>query len=128
MDNTPHAEGGLLSTLTRMLKTLRDVVENRVELFLVEWQEERLRLMELLLLLLAGTVCALMALLMITLAVVAFFWDTHRLLVLTLIILAYAGAAAAAFGILRSRLRRWRAFAATLEQIKKDQACFKEKS
>jgi uncharacterized membrane protein YqjE len=80
------------------------------------------------LLLLAGTVCALMALLMITLAVVAFFWDTHRLLVLTLIILAYAGAAAAAFGILRSRLRRWRAFAATLEQIKKDQACFKEKS
>ncbi len=128
MGNTPQAEGGILATLTRMLKTLRDVVENRVELFLVEWREERLRLMELLLLLLAGTVCALMALLMITLAVVAFFWDTHRLLVLTLIILAYAGAAAAAFGTLRSRLRRWRAFAATLEQIRKDQACFKEKS
>jgi len=117
-----------LSTLTRMLKTLRDVVENRVELFLVEWREERLRLLELLLLLLAGTVCALMALLMVTLAIVVFFWDTHRLLVVALIILAYAGAAAAAFGMLRSRLRRWRAFAATLEQIKKDQACFKEKS
>ena len=128
MDQPPHAEGGLLSTLTRMLKTLRDVVENRVELFLVEWREERLRLLELLLLLLAGTVCALMALLMVTLAIVVFFWDTHRLLVLTLIILAYAGATAVAFGMLRSRLRRWRAFAATLEQIKKDQACFKEKS
>ena len=44
MDETPHAGGGILSTLTRMLKTLRDVVENRVELFLVEWKEERLRL------------------------------------------------------------------------------------
>jgi len=128
MDQSPHAEGGLLSTLTRMLKTLRNVVDNRVELFLVEWREERLRLMELLLLLLTGTICALMALLMITLAVVVFFWDTHRLLVLTLIIVAYAGSAAVAFGMVRSRLRRWRAFAATLEQIKKDQACFKEKS
>lgn len=117
-----------MSTLTRMLKTLRNVVDNRVELFLVEWREERLRLMELLLLLLTGTICALMALLMITLAVVVFFWDTHRLLVLTLIIVAYAGSAAVAFGMVRSRLRRWRAFAATLEQIKKDQACFKEKS
>jgi uncharacterized membrane protein YqjE len=117
-----------MSTLRRMLKTLHDVVENRVELFLVELREERLRLMELLLLLVIGAVCALMALLMITFGIVVLFWETHRVLVLTLIILTYAGAAAVAFGALRSRLRRWRAFAATLDQIKKDEACFKEKS
>jgi uncharacterized membrane protein YqjE len=128
MDNTPHAEGGILATITRMLKTLRDVVENRVELFVVEWREERLQLLEALLLLMIGTVCALMALLAITFALVVIFWDTHRTLVLALIILAYVGGAVAAFGILRSRMRRWQAFAATLEQIKKDQACFKEKS
>jgi uncharacterized membrane protein YqjE len=128
MDNAPHAGGGLMSTLTRMLKTLRDVLENRVELFLLELREERLRLMELLLLLLAGTVCSLMALLMVTFGIVVFFWNTHRLLALTLIILAYIVAATVAFGMLRSRLRRWRAFGATLDQIKKDQACFKEKS
>ena len=52
----------------------------------------------------------------------------HPVLVLTLIILVYAGMAVVAFGMLNSRLRRWRAFDATLEQIKKDQACFKEKS
>ena len=128
MDNTPHAEGGILGTLARMLKTLRDVVENRVELFLVEWREERLQLLEALLLLMIGTVCALMALLAITFAIVVIFWDTHRTLVLALIILAYVGGAGAAFGLLRSRMRRWQAFAATLEQIKKDQACFKERS
>ena len=128
MDEAPHTEGGPWSTLTRIFKTLRDVAENRVELFLVEWQEERLRLVELLLLLVAGTVCALMALFMVTLVIVAIFWNTHPVLVLTLIILAYAGMAAVAFGMLNSRLRRWRPFDATLEQIKKDRKCFKEKS
>lgn len=127
MDNTSQGEGGLLSPLRRMLKTLRDVAENRVELFLVEWQEERLRMLDALWLLMVGTVCALMALIMATLIVVVIFWDTHRMLVLALLLLAYTGVAVTAFGILYSRLKRWRAFAATLEQIKKDQACFKEK-
>lgn len=111
-----------------MLRTLRDVANDRVELFLVEWREERLRLVELLLLLLAGTICASMALLMITFAIVAAFWNTHPVLVLGLITLFYAIMAAVAFGMLRARLRRWQAFAGTLDQIKKDQECFKEKS
>ncbi len=128
MDKTSPAGDGLWSTLRRMVKTLRDAGENRIQLFLVEWQEERLRLLDALLLLMVGTVCALMALLTVTFAVVAVFWNTHRVLVLALIIIAYAGAAATAFVMLRSRLRHWRAFAATLEQIRKDQACFKEKN
>ena len=128
MENTPQAEGGLLSTLRRMLQTLRDMAENRVELFLIEWREERLHLLEALLLLMIGTVCALMALFVVTFAIVVIFWDTHRVLVLTLIILAYASGAVTGFTLLRSRMRRWQAFSATLEQIKKDQACFKGKS
>jgi len=128
MDKAPQDEGGILATLRRMLRTLRDVAGNRAELFLVEWREERLRLLDALLVLLVGTICALMALLAITFVVVVIFWDTHRILVLALIILAYTGGAATAFGLLRSRMRRWRAFAATLEQLRKDQACFKEKN
>lgn len=118
----------MFSTFTRMLATLGDVAENRVELFVVEWREERFRLLDALLLLLAGTVCALMALLAVTFALVVIFWDTHRLLVLGLVILTYASAAAALFWTLRSRLSRWQAFAETLEQIKKDRACFKKES
>lgn len=116
-----------MSTLRRMLKTLHDVVENRVELFLVEWQEERLRMLDALSLVMLGTVCALMALILATLIVVVIFWDTHRMLVLALFLVAYAGTAVTAFALVYSRLKRWRAFTATLEQIKKDQACFKEK-
>ena len=128
MDKLPHAEGGLLPSVTRLFKTLCDVAENRVELFVLEWREERLRLVDVLLLLLGGAVCALMALLAVTVAVLMAFWDTHRELVLTLIILAYVGGAAAAFWKLRAQLCRWQAFSETLEQIKKDRACFKPKS
>jgi uncharacterized membrane protein YqjE len=128
MDNTPQAGGGLVPTLRRIFTTLRDVAENRVELFLVEWREERLRLLEVLLLLMVGTVCVLMALLLVTFVIVAIFWDTHRVLVLTLIILVYAGGAVLTLGMLRSRMRKRQAFTATLEQIKKDGKCFKEKS
>jgi len=112
----------------RMLNTLGDVAGNRVELFVVEWQEERRRLLDMLVLLLAGAVCASMALFTITLAIVAAFWDTHRALVLALLILAYLGAAAAVFWVLRCRLRRWQAFSATIEQFKKDRACFKNQN
>jgi uncharacterized membrane protein YqjE len=123
-DETSHAEGGLLPAITRLLETLRDVVENRVELIFVEWQEERLRLFDALLLALVGAVCALMALILFTVTIVVVFWETHRVMVLVLLTLAYAGAAAAAFGVLRSRLRRWQAFSATVDQLKKDRACF----
>ena len=73
-----------------------------------------------------GIVCVLMTLIMLTFMVVVAFWETHRLLVLALVTVAYAGAAAAAFITLRARLQRWRAFSATLEQIKKDRSCFEK--
>ncbi len=118
----------MFATFARMLRTLGDVVENRAELFVVEWREERLRLLDALLLLLGGAVCAMMALVAVTFTIVAVFWNTHRLLVLTLIILAYVSAAVVLFWKLRSRLCRWQAFAETLEQIKKDRACFKPRN
>jgi uncharacterized membrane protein YqjE len=128
MDNTPHAEGGILSTLTRMLKTLRDAAESRLELFVAEWREERLRLLDILVLLLIGALCGFMALLLVTFAVIVIFWSTHPVLVVGLLILFYALMAAVAFAVLRLEIRRLGVFTATLEQIRKDLACFKEKS
>jgi uncharacterized membrane protein YqjE len=126
MDDAPPTEGGVLSAATRLLKTLHDVVENRVELFLVELKEQRVRLFDALLLAAAGIVCGLMTLVMATLVVLVEFWDTHRLLVLTLITLAYAIAATVAFMKLRLRLQRWQAYTATLNELKKDCECLKK--
>lgn len=126
MDGTPPTEGGVLSAAARLLKTLHDVAENRIELFLVELKEERLRLFDALLLAAVGIVCALMTLAMITLTVLVIFWDTHRLLALTLVTVAYAVTATVAFVKLRSRWQHWQAYSATLEEFKKDFACFKK--
>lgn len=126
MDEKPPGEDGILSSIVRMFDTLREVGENRVELFLVEVQEQRIRLFDALLLLAAGIVCVTMLLVMVTFTLVVVFWDTHRLLVLSLLLAAYAGATVLVLVTLRSRLRQWRAFSATLAQLKKDSACFKK--
>lgn len=126
MDETNSGEGGLFSAATRMFQTLRNTAENRLELFLIEWKEERRRLFDTLLLTAVAIVCVLMTLVMVTFTVVVVFWDTHRLLVLTLVTAAYAVAAAVALMKLRSRLQSWQAFSATLEEFKKDCACFKK--
>lgn len=126
MEGTPPAEtGGLFSTAARLLKTLRDVAENRLEIFLIELKEERIRLFDALFLLAVGIVCVMMALLLVTATIVMVFWDTHRLLVLVLAAAVYGAAAATAFIKLRSRLRRWQDFSATLEEFKKDRTCCK---
>jgi uncharacterized membrane protein YqjE len=126
MDATPPTDGGLLSAAARLFKTLQDVAANRVELFMIELKEERVRFFDALVLAAVGIVCALMTLLIMTLTVMVIFWDTHRLLALTLMTAAYAVAATVAFLKLRSRLQRWQAYSATLEEFKKDCACFKK--
>ena len=70
-------------------------------------------------------VCVLMTLALLTFTLVVVFWE-HRVVVLVLLLLLYAGGAGAAFWTLRNRLRDWQAFAATLDQIKKDRACLEK--
>src|SRR5260370_34253069 len=104
MSETPQTEDGLLAPVTRLLKTLVNLLENRLELFLVEIQEERVRLVDVLLLAAMGGLAALMTLIWITLTVVVICWENHRVLELVFFTLAYAAATAAACLTLRSRL------------------------
>ena len=116
----------MLSSVTQIFRTLRDAAENRLELFLTELKEERIRLFDALLLFGVTVVCALMTLVTLTLTIVVVFWETHRLLVLALLVAGYAVTATVAFLKLRSRLQRWQAFSATLGEVRKDAACFKK--
>ena len=115
-----------MSAVTRIFQTLRELAGNRVELFLTELKEEQLKRYNALLLAAVAVICALMALVLITLTILVIFWDTHRLLVLLVMTAAYAVAATVAFCKLRSRLQRWQAFSATLEEFKKDRSCFQK--
>ena len=116
----------MASTVARLFQRLRDSAEVRIELFLLELNEERIRLVDTLLLAGIAIVLVLMTLVMLTLTVVVLFGEDHRMLVLAVITVVYAAAATVAILKLRSRLQRWESFSATMEEFKKDSACFKK--
>lgn len=128
MDNGSDQETGLFSSLTQAASTLRETVENRIELFLVELKEDRARLFNALCLSIIAVVLAMMAMIVATFTIVVAFWDTHRLLVLVVLTVVYAAASAATFTVLRSRLKNWKAFNATVEEFQKDKECFKRQN
>ena len=127
MDQIPPDEGGLLAPAKRILRALSEFGQNRVELFLLELREERIRFFDALLLATACVVCALMTLALFTFALVVIFWE-HRAIVLIILTLLYGVAATVSFFKLRKRLQEWQSFEATLDQIKKDRECFQKPS
>lgn len=128
MDESTNPEGGLFSTVTRIVKTLRETVENRIELFLLEAREDRLRLLDLLFLAAIGVALAMMTIIVATFTIVVLFWDSYRILTLVILTLAYGVAAAVVIASLRSKIKTWRSFQATFDQLQKDRECFKKKS
>ena len=122
MVDSSSESAGPLAAGKRILRTVCDLAQTRLELFLVELKEERIRMVDALLLLAAGTVCASMTVVLLTVIVVLIFWE-HRVLALVLLTLLYGVLATWAFCILRKRLAEWNPFPATLNELKKDRAC-----
>jgi uncharacterized membrane protein YqjE len=61
-----------------------------------------------------------MGLITISFTLVVVFWDEHRVAVLVALSLAYVLAAGLGFWRLNVRLKNWRAFSATLDELRKD--------
>jgi uncharacterized membrane protein YqjE len=128
MDDSQHEPVGLLATGKRILRSLGDLAQSRLELFLLELKEERIRVLDALLLMAACLICGLMTVALLTLTLLVVFWQEHRVIVLVLLTLVYATGTGATFWMLRNRLRDWQSFAATLEQIKKDRGCLEKQN
>jgi uncharacterized membrane protein YqjE len=128
MEGIEEKQPGLFASLRRLFKTFAAIAENRLELLLVEWQEERWRLFEALIL--AGLVLmlALMTLIVVTVTVVVICVSNHQLGLVIAMGAAYLAATLACAWQLRNRLKNWAPFAGTLAEIKKDKACLDEKS
>jgi len=113
---------GLFETLGKLLGTVLSSLQNRAELFSVEFQEEKYRLIDLLLL--AGLVLFLGAVASLLLLTVVIFLipAEHRILVAAIAgVVCLIGAITSAIQ-LKKRLKN-RAFAETVNQLKKDFEC-----
>ncbi|HLP77776.1 MAG TPA: phage holin family protein [Candidatus Paceibacterota bacterium] len=102
--------------------------ENRLELFLVELREERIRLFNVILLGCVAAMLGFMTLLTITFTVVVIFWDSARVPVLASLSAIYFLATIGILWRLKARLQNWVSFPSTLAELKKDRSCLEEKN
>jgi len=108
-------------SLQRLLTTLLDIVHTRVAIIATEFEEERLRLRELVVFGLVAMFFVSLGIVLLTLFVVMLFWETNRLYVLGGFALLYLGVGVVAGISLRHRLKsRPRLFATTLAELSKD--------
>jgi len=124
MDGEHHQAPGLVTLLGRLIRTALGALQNRVELFAAEWQEERLRVTELLVWTLWFVFLGVMAAMLITAVVIFLFPQEYRLYVTGAFALLYLGGSLYAWYTIKSMLKR-EPFAATIDQAKKDKEWLK---
>ena len=117
----PDPSPGLFRSLRNLLDTGLEIIQNRIELFAVELQEERCRLMDLVLTAAVGLILGTAGALVLTAAIILAFPAPWRVGVAVVFGLAYLAGAALVFLRLHRRLKRSAPpFAESLGQFKKD--------
>lgn len=114
---------GVISTLVRLCDTGLAALQNRVELFSVELQEEKCRVIELLLLTGALVALGMMTLTLVTVTTIYLFAENARLVALIVLTLLYGAGTALVWRKLQARLRSREAFSGTVGELQKDRAC-----
>ncbi len=119
MPDTDQHSVGFIGAAGRLFRTGLGAVQNRVELFALEWEEERTRLMETMVWVAALVLLGVLAVLLSTATIIFLFPPELRLYVTAGFAVLYViGAIAAALG-LRHVVRR-ESFPESLGQMKKD--------
>jgi len=99
------------------------VAENRVELLMVEVQEERERLVRAILLALGVAVFGFLAGAALTVALVVMLWSLSPIAVLLTLTLLYSAVAILLYRHFTILQRSWETLPATIDQLRKDRAC-----
>lgn len=114
---------GLFTSVKALLGSLLGMAQTRLELLASELEEERLRLIRLLFYSLLMLFFFCLGIVLLTLLVIAVFWDTQRLLAIGLATASYLGIAAwlAAYVVNQAR-RKPRLFSASIAELAADRA------
>ncbi len=120
-EKTPGGSKGLLESLAALAATLVAIAHTRLDLLSAELEEDRERVLSLLVLTLAALFCLGVGVVLATILIVVAFWDTHRVLALSGLagFFLAVGMAAWMFAMHKARTKP-RLFAASLSELLKD--------
>lgn len=117
-DSRPH---GLLSSLKGLAATLLETAQTRLEILSTEIEEEKIRIGQQLLLMLATLFCFGLGIVFLAAFLTVLFWESHRLFVLGTLTLLFLGGGTATLLTWRAKAgTRSRLFADSLGELAKD--------
>lgn len=120
----PRAEeagAGIVQSLRNLAATLVALLRTRFELLVTEIEEERIRLLQLLFWAAGALFFLGVGILLLTILLVALFWDSHR--ITAIVVLAgifLAAGIGMAIGVRNRMHARTRLFSASLDELAKD--------
>jgi uncharacterized membrane protein YqjE len=116
----------LAAASKRFAQRVLTIGENRIELLVVEVQEERDRLLRAILLALGIAAFGLLAGITLTLGVAVWLWNYSPGLALLILMLIYVAIAVVLYTRLTRLRRNWKLLPATLEQLNEDCKCLRQ--
>jgi uncharacterized membrane protein YqjE len=123
IDSNSGPASNFLRAGQRLVGSAIAVLQTRLELLSTEVEEEWLRIAGLIMIGLAALFCVGMAIMLLVALIVVVFWESHRLLSIGVLAGAFAIAAWIFWRSLSTRCQsKPRLFAATLDELGKDQA------
>jgi uncharacterized membrane protein YqjE len=124
---TPSDSGLHLGGATsRIVQRICVIAENRLQLLMVEAQEERERALRAICLALGAVAFGLLAGIAVTLVIVVALWDHSPIIALLVLTVLYTLAALFFYARLMQLQSGWQTLSGTLEQLKKDRECLEK--
>ena len=125
----PGAAGrapGVIASLRSLAANAVEIVRTRLELFGNEFEEERIRTLEIIVLGAVAFFCAAVSALLMTTWIIVALWDQYRLITLAVLALAYLIVAAVVVLKLKSKTaERPKLFATSLAELTRDRDLLK---
>lgn len=129
MDTPASTPTGIIDSLRTLADNLIGTLQDRIELFAIELQEEKFRLIRTCVWISAAVFAAMLAVTFASLTLVYLFWETARLAVLGGLTAFYTALVVAIVLALRRHLARQpQPFAATVQELGEDRACIRSES
>jgi len=129
MEGHPPVSPGFIKNLSALGDSLLCAIKERVELVSIELQEEKYRLIRLIIWISAAVFAGVMTLAFATLTLVYLLWDTARLAALGGFTIFYGGVLAWVIVMLRRQFTHQpMPFEATIDSLTEDRACIRSRT